>query len=415
MSENNLGENQIPSESDLSRHSGYLLDGRWRVLPAENRVIGPDTDRRIADKYMRVLVHLCDHPTVVTREELLQAVWPDTVVVEEVLTRAVSELRKIFGDDPRASHFIETIPKRGYRLLVPVTPLPAQAVTTPTGPRLWTGWRPRVAPLLGMAAAVVAGVAFWMIVLDARIHRSDQPGPAPSLLQLTSLKGVEEYPTLSPEGTRLAFAWEGDEKTPTGIFVLPLGQDTPLALTPPHGHYAYPAWSPDGKFVAYSRVAGQDPGLFQVPAGGGTEKLLVPVREGRPSITPDFSPDGKTLVYAAPMGTQQGWHLETLDLQEGRTAPLTRDLPTGTWEPPAAVLARRGHGSLHTHPGRAAGAGADPSRRGGACSHWIRASGASGISTGCPMAASCWSRPMTACGGWMRGTDRGSLSRPTAG
>src|ERR1700692_4299559 len=72
---------------------------------------------------MEVLVCLADHTgEVVAKEKLLQAVWPDTFVSDDVLKRSVSELRHVFGDDAHESRIIETIPKRGYRLLIAVTP-----------------------------------------------------------------------------------------------------------------------------------------------------------------------------------------------------------------------------------------------------------------------------------------------------
>src|SRR5437016_1049280 len=59
----------------------------------------------------------------ITKEELLQTVWPDTFVSDDVLKRSISELRRVFGDDAHESRFIETIPKRGYRLVAPVKPV----------------------------------------------------------------------------------------------------------------------------------------------------------------------------------------------------------------------------------------------------------------------------------------------------
>src|SRR6516162_674468 len=63
-----------------------------------------------------VTVHL--EPKVM--EELIQTVWPGTFVTDDVLKRCISELRRVFEDDAHEPHIIETIPKRGYRLLVPV-------------------------------------------------------------------------------------------------------------------------------------------------------------------------------------------------------------------------------------------------------------------------------------------------------
>jgi DNA-binding winged helix-turn-helix (wHTH) protein len=66
---------------------------------------------------VEVLVCLAQHPgDTVSKEQLFQAVWPRTVVTEDVLKRSIAELRRAFDDDARDSHIIETISKRGYRL-----------------------------------------------------------------------------------------------------------------------------------------------------------------------------------------------------------------------------------------------------------------------------------------------------------
>jgi DNA-binding winged helix-turn-helix (wHTH) protein len=55
------------------------------------------------------------------RQRLMRTVWPDTFVGDDVLTRAISELRRVFGNDVKEPRFIETIPKGGYRLIAPVS------------------------------------------------------------------------------------------------------------------------------------------------------------------------------------------------------------------------------------------------------------------------------------------------------
>ena len=80
---------------------------------------------------MDVLVLLAEHSdSVVTRDEILDAVWGDADVGEQVLTRAISELRLLLGDDTRESRFIATIRKGGYQL---VAPLAMAAMKNPTG------------------------------------------------------------------------------------------------------------------------------------------------------------------------------------------------------------------------------------------------------------------------------------------
>ena len=97
--------------------------GPWLVQPSLNTISQNGTSNRVEPKMMEVLVCLAEHTgEVVPKEKLLQAVWPDTFVSDDVLKRSVSELRRVFGDDAHESGIIETIPKRGYRLVVDVKP-----------------------------------------------------------------------------------------------------------------------------------------------------------------------------------------------------------------------------------------------------------------------------------------------------
>ena len=66
---------------------------------------------------------MATHPEeVLSKERLIQTVWPDTFVGDHVVTRCISELRRIFNDDAREPRFIQSIPKVGYRLIAPVQP-----------------------------------------------------------------------------------------------------------------------------------------------------------------------------------------------------------------------------------------------------------------------------------------------------
>lgn len=95
--------------------------GPWLVQPSLNTISQNGTSNRVEPKMMAVLVCLAEHRgEVVPKEKLLQAAWPDIFVSDDVLKRSVSELRRVFGDDAHESRIIETIPKRGYRLVTAV-------------------------------------------------------------------------------------------------------------------------------------------------------------------------------------------------------------------------------------------------------------------------------------------------------
>jgi TolB-like protein/DNA-binding winged helix-turn-helix (wHTH) protein/Tfp pilus assembly protein PilF len=97
--------------------------GSWLVRPGLNSVSRNGTSAQLEPKVMAVLVCLAAHaPEPVPKEKLLQEVWSGTFVGEGVLVRSIFELRRVFGDAAHESRIIETISKRGYRLLVTVTP-----------------------------------------------------------------------------------------------------------------------------------------------------------------------------------------------------------------------------------------------------------------------------------------------------
>lgn len=104
----------------IDRNTGFTM-GEWFVDPASNVVMNSHGKRRLQPRVMDVLVYLAERPGKVTsRSELLAAIWPGLVVTEDALNRAISDLRKVLGDPFDHPRIIETIRKRGYRLLQPV-------------------------------------------------------------------------------------------------------------------------------------------------------------------------------------------------------------------------------------------------------------------------------------------------------
>jgi len=103
-----------------TRPATFRIGGR-RIFPASNEIDGS----RIEAKSMDVLVALADAaPSVLSAPALLDRVWPGVVVVDNVVYRAIGQLRKALGDDARAPRFIENIPRRGYRLIAEIARAP---------------------------------------------------------------------------------------------------------------------------------------------------------------------------------------------------------------------------------------------------------------------------------------------------
>ena len=109
--------------------------GPFTVDGARYRVLRNDADLGLTPKLLDLLLHLLDHAgALVTKEELLDALWPDANVTDNALTQAVSELRQALGDEAGAPQFIKTVARRGYRFIAPVTRIDAAtaAVAAPT-------------------------------------------------------------------------------------------------------------------------------------------------------------------------------------------------------------------------------------------------------------------------------------------
>jgi len=110
---------QDESVTGLSRR---LQVGAWTVDPDSGLLTRGETSVRVRPKVIDLLLALARSPgELCSKQELLDRVWPDVVVSEASVSVLVVELRKALGDDPKSPRFVETIPRRGYRLIAPVS------------------------------------------------------------------------------------------------------------------------------------------------------------------------------------------------------------------------------------------------------------------------------------------------------
>ncbi|MDX1531482.1 MAG: winged helix-turn-helix domain-containing protein [Rhodothermales bacterium] len=321
------GSNMHESADIRIEHAPFRL-GTWLVYPTLNRMAGPDGEVAVEPRVLRVLEVLAARPgRVVSREALLEAVWADVVVTEDALTRAVSELRKLLGDDPKAPRYVETIRGRGYRLVAPVEPveedappLPTHAgdgvelavpeapsaTAAPTGPRRPTSFAAGLLAALGLVA-----VLLW--------PASAPPAP-PEAVPFTSFPGRERFPVLSPDGSRVAFTWRGPDGR-TDLYVKQTNTADPLRLTSDDAYEAFPVWSPDGSTLAFVREDADGDAIYAVPALGGTARRLLQTTSW--TFGWDWAPDGRTLVLAERAAPGGSFRLVLFDLDTRERRPLT--------------------------------------------------------------------------------------------
>ena len=139
----------MPAQVATTWQSGEpFLVGRWRVEPTLNRLIQGEITVQLEHKAMDVLLCLAERPgEVVTKHELLDAVWQTEFVSDNTLQRRIAELRDGFGDDALNPRYIETIRKRGYRLIAEVAAIDQPADAAPPIPEEPSTDRGRQQPL----------------------------------------------------------------------------------------------------------------------------------------------------------------------------------------------------------------------------------------------------------------------------
>lgn len=317
-----------PSDWRYARLEGWIVD-----VPA-NRVQRGADELRLTPKAMAVLRELMQRQgAVVRRDDLLGIVWRDGFPTDDVLTHAVTELRRALELDPRAPRIIETIPKVGYRLVPPVELLDAlpeaAAATTP----VVEGDPPRrpIALLVALGVFVLLCVLVPLLRMPA-LDRVPSAPAAPQRLEpfaVTADPVREQFPSLSPDGSTVAYAAMAPDRPATRIMLKSLdAAAVPVPLTSgEEGSDDQPVWSPDGKKIAFLRMAEGGCSIQIMPALGGQARR-VGYCSTRTLDYLDWSADGRALLVARRRGAGPGGG------SEARAATVHRlEIETGTEQP----------------------------------------------------------------------------------
>ncbi|HEU5256948.1 MAG TPA: winged helix-turn-helix domain-containing protein [Vicinamibacterales bacterium] len=250
-----------------------------------------DLEPKVFD-VLRFLIERRDR--LVTKDELLENVWPGTFVAPNALTRAVAQLRKALGDDADRPRYIETIAKRGYRFIAPVVidgggvpeVVPAPVPATPSR-------RLSSVAIIGLAVAsiLVVGLTVWIV---RRTQPRDGVAGALTPVRVSTTGGINVEPALSPDGSAVAFA--SDRSGSFEIYVVSLARGSKeIAITSDGMNNIQPAWSPDGRWITYARSNGR--GVWIVPSTGGSPRELV-----ESGSHPVWSPDSNWIAFTTQTG-----------------------------------------------------------------------------------------------------------------
>lgn len=181
--ENIENSSQPQQQSYAKAEIGPFLIGHWCVYPELNRLKLRDGDevRQIEPRLIKLLCLLAANADrVLSREELVEQIWPRVIVNENSLTRAVSELRKqLQFADSNLPNYIETIPKRGYRLIPRVENLPSPTEHAPSFRDNWAALLPtsQGTRLALSAACVCLLFAAWISINSMRDAQQETAPP----------------------------------------------------------------------------------------------------------------------------------------------------------------------------------------------------------------------------------------------
>ena len=308
----------MSSEPDLYQFAGYCLDVPERRLTLKGQPVA------LPDKSFEVLHFLVQNAgKLVGKDELLGKLWPEAFVEESNLAKHVSILRKALEDGQSGKDYIETVPKRGYRFIAPISTVERKARTAggsgnghdslavepplhdgpespladslppaPLAPprvlRQPPAWRPLVIGTTVICLAILLFAVRW-----ARLQRGDETTDFQLVGVLTDSGRAQDL-AISPDGHYVAYLQQ--ERSGVGLRLRHIQTHSDIEILPPqYTPFGGVTFSPDNAYLYFVRgdVESSVKSLYRLPLLGGAAQK---VRENVDSPV-SFSPDGKQIAF----------------------------------------------------------------------------------------------------------------------
>jgi DNA-binding winged helix-turn-helix (wHTH) protein/Tol biopolymer transport system component len=352
--------------------------GPYRVDPARNVLFRGSTQIPLTTKAFETLLVLIEHgDDLVSKEELMGKLWPNTIVEEANLAQHISMVRKALGETPQERRYIITLPGRGYRFAERIRIISSDVAQSDPGTRVDPPAAVEVPPphapvpveelnsrhevrRSGNLPWVVAACVALFLMVAAFLLRPEVPSPKVTRIrQLTHVGNVSISQRIVTDGPRIYFLVDGEkdilryasadggaifsvnvpftnfeltDTSPNGTELLLQDYDgwivprTLWRLSVPDGSPRRigevrgddSAWSHDGRAIAYTRES--DDSLNMADAEGKNSRKLASF-PGTP-FRPRWSPDGNTIRLSVSDKVGSGCTLWEINVANGTSRPL---------------------------------------------------------------------------------------------
>lgn len=287
----------------------FSLDARENLLRHGDRLIP------LPAKVFDVLCMLVTRRgSVVSKDELMETVWADSFVEESNLTQSIYSLRRTLGKGPMGDHLIETLPKRGYRIAVPVTSGVDRRSESGI-PAFQRSFFERHRNVIAASSAAMVLVLVTSL-LGAR-YLSNRPSPPVENVKFQKLtfSGDISFPIISQDGK--SFAYVKDEAI--HLQDISTGSSVKLAVEG-HKKFGNLQFSREGELIYFRTEDSFDAAgdVFQVSRFGGAAKIVAQ----HVWSTVEFSPDSRKIAFVRFLPTQGEWSLIIKEVATGEERKL---------------------------------------------------------------------------------------------
>lgn len=309
--------------------------GKWKIIPELNQISDQDREFEVEPKAMEtLLVLMANEGVMISRQQLLNEVWGESVVTENSVDQAIARLRKVLGDNAKSPTYIATVTKKGYRLL-PGVEYESDVLTQPAKPLDSDAIKniedDEVLPIEKTVKSsksqfmyVGAGlVALALVFVYANWNASIPPSIYSNKAPYSSLVGPEYSLSISSTSGKRAFIWESPGSTGSDVYISDSASKTLEQMTFSHEVENSVDINPDGGTLAFVRYSPEV----------GCRVYIMDVQYKKEELIADCGPthlskvkwsaDGNILYFVGREKESQPFHLYSLSIETGKLAQLT--------------------------------------------------------------------------------------------